>query len=366
MERRSLLISVGLHVIIAVLASIGLPNLRRELPEEQPLVVMEVVQSVPTTNLTVGDKPSVAKEEQIPLTVKTPPPPKPRPSLPKPPQPRPPAPKPPPPKPPKPKISQPKPPAPKPPKPLRKAPDQKAEVIPEKIVEKPKPAVAQPIEPPKPKPKQTAAEKAPAKPPKTLPQQVNKLAQNQLKQKKQEQALSGVMQNLAKAKAALIEAEKKRAEEEKRRIEKEKERAEMEKQRRDKERKRAAENLADTLTEAVGEAIRAPKKAVIGPMGLSDIDRIRQQVSSCWSPPIGTAGAETLIVDIIVSLDRDGSVLTAEVENKARMSFDRTYRVAAEEALRTMSKCSPLPVPPDKYEQWKNFIFSFDPKFLTR
>ena len=99
---------------------------------------------------------------------------------------------------------------------------------------------------------------------------------------------------------------------------------------------------------------------------MSDIDRIRQHVSSCWSPPIGAVGTETLIVDIIVTLDRDGSVLTAEVENKARMSFDRTYRVAADEAIRTMFKCSPLPVPPGKYEQWKSFIFSFDPKFLTR
>jgi hypothetical protein len=54
MDRRSLIISVGLHVSVATLAWIGLPSIKRDLPDEQPIVVMEMVQSVPTTNLTQG------------------------------------------------------------------------------------------------------------------------------------------------------------------------------------------------------------------------------------------------------------------------------------------------------------------------
>jgi hypothetical protein len=181
--------------------------------------------------------------------------------------------------------------------------------------------------------------------PQSPPKRINKLARQKALQKQRKDALSGVMQNLAKAKAVSEDAEKKR---------------------REKERKKAAETLTSNLTTAAGNAIRAPEKPVVGPLGLSDIDRIRQHVSSCWSPPIGTAGANTLIVDIIVTLDRDGKVLTAEVDNKMRLTTDRTYRVAADEAIRTMFKCSPLPVPLDKYEQWKSFIFGFDPKFLTR
>ena len=44
MDRRSLIISLGLHVSIAVVVSIGLPSLKRDLPAEQPIVVMEIVQ----------------------------------------------------------------------------------------------------------------------------------------------------------------------------------------------------------------------------------------------------------------------------------------------------------------------------------
>ncbi|MDA9825701.1 hypothetical protein N9D03_08755 [Alphaproteobacteria bacterium] len=324
MDRRSLIISVGLHVSVAVLAWIGLPSIKRDLPEEQPIVVMEMVQSVPTTNLTQGDKPNTAKKEQKAAKSKKPPPPPP----PAPPRAKPPAPKP---------VAKPSP----------KAPDPKAEILPQKITPKPKPkpAIAQPPAPPKSKPKTAATIKAPKRLPQSPPKRINKLARQKASQKQREDALSGVMQNLAKAKAVSEEAEKKR---------------------REKERKEAAETLTSNLTTAAGNAVRAPQKPVVGPLGLSDIDRIRQHVSSCWSPPIGTAGANTLIVDIIVTLDRDGKVLTAEVDNKMRLATDRTYRVAADEAIRTMFKCSPLPVPLDKYEQWKSFIFGFDPKFLTR
>ena len=319
MDRRSLIISVGLHVSVAVLAWIGLPSIKRDLPDEQPIVAMEMVQSVPTTNLTQGDKPNTAKKEQKAAKSKKPPPPPP---------------------------PRAKPPAPKPvAKPAPKAPDPKAEILPQKITPKPKPAIAQPPAPPKSKPKTTATVKAPKRLPQSPPKRINKLARQKAFQEQREDALSGVMQNLAKAKAVSEDAEKKR---------------------REKERKEAAETLTSNLTTVAGNAIRAPEKPVVGPLGLSDIDRIRQHVSSCWSPPIGTAGANTLNVDIIVTLDRGGKVVIAEVDNKMRLANDRTFRVAADEAIRTMFKCSPLPVPLDKYEQWKSFIFGFDPKFLTR
>ena len=58
MDRRSLIISVGLHVSVGVLAWIGLPSIKRDLPAEQPIVVMEMVQSVPVsyTHLTLPTK----------------------------------------------------------------------------------------------------------------------------------------------------------------------------------------------------------------------------------------------------------------------------------------------------------------------
>ena len=320
MNPRSFYISIGLHLGVVLLAIVGLPSLNRPLPEDQPLVTLEMVQTVPTTNLDKGDEVNTAKEEQQAAKRKQPAPPLP---------------------PPKPALSAPDTPS----KPTLRAPDPTAEIIPEKPKKKPQLAEAQPPVPPKSKPQNSSAKKMPMKLPKAPPKRANKMVQQNELAKKRTDVLTGVMQNLAKAKAANEDAEQKR---------------------REQERKVAAEKLNNSLSAVAGDLLKAPEKPVIGPLGLSDIDRLRAHLSKCWDPPIGAAGSDTLIVDIIVSLDRDGRVLSAKVDNKVRFNADRVFKVAAEEAIRATRECSPLPLPPEKYDQWKSFVFVFDPRFLSR
>ena len=303
MDRRSLIISLGLHVSIVVLAWIGLPSIKRDLPVEQPIVVMEIVQSVPTTNLKEGNKPNTAKQEQKASRTKKPPPPPP----PAPPRAKPPAPKPP-------KI-----------KPKIEAPDPDAEVLPQKVAPKlkPKPEIVKPPAPPKAKPQRTAKQKAPKRLPQTPPKRINKLAQKKALQKQRIEALSGVMQNLVKAKAVSEDAEKKR---------------------RQKERKEAAEKLTNNLTAAAGNAIRAIKKPIVGPIGLSEKAIVEQHVSKFWSPPAGLSNDGGLIVDIILSIDAKGNVLLAEVDEGFGSTSSKRRRIMVEEAIRTIYKASPLPV----------------------
>ena len=319
MNPRSFYISIGLHFGVVLLAIVGLPSLNRPLPEDQPLVTLEMVQTVPTTNVNEGGEINTSKKEQKAAMRKQPAPPPP---------------------------PKPVPPAPDSSSKLNsRAPDPTAEIIPEKLRKKPKFAEAQPPKPPKSKPRQSAAEKMPSALPKAPPKRANKMAQQNELAKKRTDALTGVMQNLAKAKAVNEDAEKKR---------------------REQERKIAADKLNDSVSAVAGDVLKAPKKPVIGPLGLSDIDRLRAHLSKCWDPPIGAAGSDTLIVDIIVSLDRDGRVLSAKVDNKLRFNTDRIFKVAAEEAIRATRECSPLPLPPEKYERWRSFVFVFDPRFLSR
>ena len=320
MNPRSFYISIGLHIGVVLLAIVGLPSLNQPLPEDQPLVTLEMVQTVPTTNLDKGDEVNTAKEEQQAAKRKQPAPPLP---------------------PPKPALSAPDTPS----KSTLRAPDPTAEIIPEKPKKKPQLTEAQPPAPPKSKPQNSSAKKMPMKLPKAPPKRANKMAQQNELAKKRTDVLTGVMQNLAKAKAANEDAEQKR---------------------REQERKVAAEKLNNSLSAVAGDLLKAPEKPVIGPLGLSDIDRLRAHLSKCWDPPIGAAGSDTLIVDIIVSLDRGGRVLSAKVDNKIRFNADRIFRVAAEEAIRATRECSPLPLPPEKYDQWKSFVFVFDPRFLSR
>ena len=44
-------------------------------------------------------------------------------------------------------------------------------------------------------------------------------------------------------------------------------------------------------------------------VGIKDITRIQQHVSNCWQPPLGAAGNNSLIIDILVSVNRFQSCL---------------------------------------------------------
>ena len=352
MMSRPFIISIGLHVVFTLLVVFGMPMLGRDLPEEMPLVRLEVVRTVPETNLIEGDKPSTAKEEQQATVARKPPPP------------------PPPPPPPKPAAAPAAPPPEPAPEPEAPAEDPAAEILPDKPTPKPKLAkvdipkpkpkpkpVTKPVSKPKrpsppappapkptPKPVETATPAPPAKSKANdaLALQLNKMVKDK---KKRADAASGVLQNLAEAKIAAEDAEQAR---------------------KTQERRVAADTVTKTLSAAAGNAVKAPPKKSVAPVGIDDVARIQQHVSKCWQPPLGAAGNDTLIVDIFVSVNRDGEVLKADIEDKLRFNLDSYFKASAIAAQRAIVDCSPLPIPPQKYDQLKEFTFEFNPKFISR
>ena len=113
-----------------------------------------------------------------------------------------------------------------------------------------------------------------------------------------------------------------------------------------------------------GETALIGPRSDTKPISQNEIEQLRSHIARCWDPPIGSVGEDNLIVDIVVELDPEGNVISAAVENKLRFNTDRIFKVAADEAVRALRECSPLPLPTEKYESWKKFIFTFDPRFL--
>lgn len=99
-------------------------------------------------------------------------------------------------------------------------------------------------------------------------------------------------------------------------------------------------------------------------LSVSEMDAIRQQISSCWLVPAGAKNAADLVVEIEVTMNPDRTVRSSKVVDSSRMQRDPFYRSAAESALRALKSpnCSPLQLPPEKYDTWKNFTITFDPK----
>ena len=61
---------------------------------------------------------------------------------------------------------------------------------------------------------------------------------------------------------------------------------------------------------------------------------------------------------------RDGTVKNAGVLDIGRYNRDSAFRAAADSALRALRnpRCSPLKLPPEKYDQWKTIVINFDPQ----
>ena len=91
-----------------------------------------------------------------------------------------------------------------------------------------------------------------------------------------------------------------------------------------------------------------------------------QHIAKCWQPPLGAAGNELLTVDLLVKLAEDGQVVTVQIKDQLRYTLDSYFKASAIAAERAVFDCSPLPIPPEKYEQLKLLDISFNPEFLSR
>lgn len=99
-------------------------------------------------------------------------------------------------------------------------------------------------------------------------------------------------------------------------------------------------------------------------LSISEMDALRQQLAQCWSVMAGARNAEDLAIDIKVVVNPDRTVQRAELADTYRYNSDSFYRAAADSALRALNNplCTPLNLPPDKYDLWHEMTITFDPK----
>lgn len=99
-------------------------------------------------------------------------------------------------------------------------------------------------------------------------------------------------------------------------------------------------------------------------LALSEMDALKYQLARCWNIPTGAMNAEDLIVDVRITVRPDRTVETAEIVDQSRYNSDEFFRAAADSARRAVFNpiCTPLALPEDKYETWKEILIRFNPK----
>ena len=99
-------------------------------------------------------------------------------------------------------------------------------------------------------------------------------------------------------------------------------------------------------------------------MTMDVMTALQSQIYRCYnvSSLIGAPKPDDLIVDFDVFLNPDGSVAQPP-QLAAKSNSGSSYTQAAVEAARrAISACAPYKLPANKYDQWRNFTFHFDPR----
>lgn len=124
--------------------------------------------------------------------------------------------------------------------------------------------------------------------------------------------------------------------------------------------------VIDSSNDGIDEPVEsAPSQiAEIGQqLSVSELDALRYQLSQCWNVLAGAKFAEDLVVQVRAYVRQDRTLYRADVLDRARYNSDSHFRAAADAALRALRnpRCTPLALPPEKYNQWKTIVINFDP-----
>ena len=122
----------------------------------------------------------------------------------------------------------------------------------------------------------------------------------------------------------------------------------------DKDFKKEQETIEEKQEEVFTEKVSAT-------MTISEIDLLRQQLHSCLNLNVGVANLKEIKPVIYIEVNPDRTVKSAKVVNKEKLN-NPSFRTAAEAAMRAVNNpdCSPLMLPQDKYDLWKEINFTFD------
>ncbi len=108
----------------------------------------------------------------------------------------------------------------------------------------------------------------------------------------------------------------------------------------------------------------AARNRVSQVLTVSERDLLRSHMARNWSPNHGAPGIRDMRADVHLFLNKDG---TLAQDPKVVAVFDagqnrRVVRAFTDSAVRAVYKAQPLPMPPAKFEEWREMVFTFSLK----
>ncbi len=99
----------------------------------------------------------------------------------------------------------------------------------------------------------------------------------------------------------------------------------------------------------------------VGTLSITEQDLIKQYIQQVWNPPPAAKGLN-ILVTLVVVLNSDGTVQSAEVDRSQSAVEHPLYQQTADTALRALHDPRfQLPLPTQKYSAWKELKLKFNP-----
>ncbi len=98
--------------------------------------------------------------------------------------------------------------------------------------------------------------------------------------------------------------------------------------------------------------------------GLENV--LRDQVKRCWVEPADLSDKQSLLVELQIELNENGTLMRQPklIYPASEINVSSSLKVAIDNAKRATKQCAPYVLPPDRYAEWQNFTFRFDPQKL--
>ena len=99
-------------------------------------------------------------------------------------------------------------------------------------------------------------------------------------------------------------------------------------------------------------------------LSITDINKIQNHVKKFWN--VSYAASEVkMVITLKIRTSVDGSIKSVIIYDKNLYQKDKFYRATADTARRAVLDSSPLPLPKGKEKKFENFLFDFDPSFIS-
>ncbi len=119
-------------------------------------------------------------------------------------------------------------------------------------------------------------------------------------------------------------------------------------------------NNAAAEPQQTQQARATPEDYAGPPLSEGEKDLIRSQVEGNWIVDVGMSGIEEMVVEIVVQMNPDGSVHSADFDPSGN-NGNPNWVIYAESCKRAVLKSSPLRMPPEKpYEAWAKMTLVFN------